>query len=108
MPSACNVLLRGTPRPLADLLQYFFQEKPICSVSNMGKTSFQAVVEIIYMETGFCSPELCLVLDPTKACGDGWFAFVDVFFAPPVPQKGHVDNMWMSSKFLTLSSKIFP
>jgi len=46
----------------------------------MDESTFQAIIESIFIEIGSCFPEICLLVDPTKKYGNGRFGFIDLFF----------------------------
>jgi hypothetical protein len=77
-----RALVEGNLRPFVDLLEHFFQGGPIRSVAESSESALQAVVESLCFDSERCIPEVCLVVDPTKAYGSGRFGFVDLLFVP--------------------------
>ena len=77
-----HALASGTvTRAFIEILENFLQDRPVRSASDMNESVFQAIIEAIFVETGPCLPELCLVVDPTKERGDGRYGFIDLFLA---------------------------
>jgi len=82
----CHALASGTvTRAFIEILENFLQDRPVRSASNMNESVFQAIIEAIFVETGPCLPELCLVVEPTKERGDGQYGFIDLFLAVRIP-----------------------
>jgi hypothetical protein len=81
MVQSRRALIVGDAAPIVDLLERFFQERPVRSVVDSNEAALQAIIEAFWHEG--CISELCLVVDPNKDPGRGRFGFVDLFLAPP-------------------------
>jgi hypothetical protein len=75
-------------RPFVDLLETFFQGRPPRSVKDSSESVLQAIIESLCFDSEHCIPEVCLVVDPTKAYRSGRLGFVDLLFIPETDSFG--------------------
>jgi hypothetical protein len=68
--------------PLARVLQSFYQQRPTRSVQSSNGSALQVLVEALLFDSKRCIPEFRLVMDPSRACGNGKFGFADLFIPP--------------------------
>src|SRR3954469_25501158 len=79
---AIENLGKGRTNEFVELLETFLKTRTLRSEKSAKESVLQGVVELLLDEPNSRVPELRLVLDGTKKCGDGRFGFVDVFILP--------------------------
>lgn len=81
--SSCTAFIDGDPIPFINGLESFYKSRNIRSITaDSTESHLQVIIEAFWSESRRCLSELCLVVDPTKASGNGRFGFIDLFVAP--------------------------
>jgi hypothetical protein len=103
MTNSCATFINGNHSPLVEVLEKFFQKRPEGWVFGWKAADLQSLMEICWFGEGRCVPGLHLIVDPTKACSEDCFGFVDLFVASS-PESHGSSAALIELKHVTLDS----
>jgi hypothetical protein len=83
--------LHGKTTPFVELLENFFRLRPTRSLADTSEANLEMAIELLWFDETQCVPQVHLIADPNKPCGEGRSAFASIFVSNS-RRHDHVDN----------------